>query len=227
MADLHADVARRVLAAEAVQFASRQRGERGFGSVGGDADVHLTVGEFGEGVHTGLGGCRVLAEAERSVRGERGGAECGDEDVAGPDGRIGDDSIGTLDKPGPEATPEQRVANLRVVQPGGLSDAEVHALPLAVGFDEHAEQLALLAPDDLPDRAADRRGEEDVGVLLVRHDGGAAEHGIAFLHEKSRKESLEDGRFDRHDARCCRLGDTEFCFSRYGDVQTLFQNEVF
>ena len=79
------------------------------------------------------------------------------------------------------------------------------SFPLAVRFNQDGQQLAFLATDDLLDRTAHRRGQEDVCVLFVCNDGGAAEHGIPLLDEQSRKETLEVRRLDGHNARRYRL----------------------
>ena len=203
MADLHADVAGRVLALEDVDLTLLEGSEGGSAVVHGD--VHLAVRELGQGADAGLGGRQFAAEAEFGVRGERSGVERGHENVARTDLRVGDDAVGALDQPGPETALEECLADLPGVQFGCVPDSEVGALPLAVRLDQDGEQFALLSSDDLLDGAADRRGQEDVSVLFVCRDGGAAEHGVTFLDEKSRQETLEVRRLDGHDARRYRL----------------------
>ena len=214
MADLHADVAGRMRALEGVQLRALERGERGVLPVAVDGHVDRPVSEFGEGVDAGLGGPELFAEAESGIRCEGRGAESGDEDVARLRGGIGDDAVRALDQPGPQAALQERLADLSGIQCGNVPDAEVDALLLRIGLDEDGEQLALLAPDDLPDRAADGRGQENVSVLLVRQDGGATEHAVSFLDQKPGEETFEVSRLDCHDARGYRLGDTECCLTR-------------
>ena len=167
--------------------------------------MDLAGSEFGQGAHAGLGGLELAAEAESGVRGERGGAEGRHEDVARLCGGIGEDAVRTLDQPGPEAAREEGFPDLLAVELGNILDTEIYALLLHVGLHEDGEQLALFASDDLPDRAADGRGQEDVSVLFVRHDGGAAEHAVALLDQKSGKETFEISGLYCYDARRYRL----------------------
>ena len=192
-------------AAEGVQFAVLQAREgRGFG-VAVQADVDFAVRQLGEGADARLGGFQLAAEAESGVRGQRSGAEGGDEDVARTLLGIGEDAVRALDQPGPQAALEKRLAHLRGVQLACVLSSEVDALPLAVRFDQDGQQLAFLATDNLLDRTAHGGGQEDVGVLFVCSDGGTAEHGIAFLDQQSREETLEVRRLDGHNARRNRL----------------------
>ena len=225
MADLHADIARRMLAREAVQLGPADAGEGRIGLRRVKPEVDLAVRELGEGVHAGLGGLELAFEAEMAVRSERRGAESGDEDVARADVRIGDDAVRPLDQERPQAALEQGLPDLSGVHRSDFPDAEIDMGLTVAGFDEDGEELALVAPHDRLDRAADRGGQEDVGVLLVRHDGGAAEHGIAFLDQQSGQEALDVRGLDGYDARRDRLGDTEFRFTRDRDGQTPFQND--
>ena len=205
VADLHAHVAGGVRTAEGVQLAVLQARESGGGFVAVKADVDLAVRQFGEGADARLGGGQLAAEAESGVRGQRRGAEGGDEDVARTDLGVGEDAVRALDQPGPQAALEKRLAHLRGVQLACVLSSEVDALPLAVRFDQDGQQLAFLATDNLLDRTAHGGGQEDVGVLFVCSDGGTAEHGIAFLDQQSREETLEVRRLDGHNARRNRL----------------------
>ena len=204
MADLHAHVAGGVLALEGIQLTVLQGCESGR-LVAVETHADLARSQFGKGADAGLDVCQGVAVAEVAVRGERGGVESGHEDVARGRLRIGDDAVGTLDQPRPEAALQKRLADLPGVQLGGVLDAEVDGFTLAVRLDEDGEQFALVSSDDLLDRTAHRRAKEDVSVLFVCHDGGAAEHGVAFLDQKSGETTLAVSRLDCNDARRYRL----------------------
>ena len=204
VADLHADVAGGVLALEGVQLTVLQGCERGR-LVAVETHADLARSQLGQGADTGLDVCQGVAEAVVAVCGEGGGVESGYEDVARGCGGVGDDAVGALDQPRPEAALEEGLADLPGVQFGGVLDAEIDGFPLAVRLDEDGEQFALVSSDDLLDRTAHRRAKEDVSVLFVCHDGGAAEHGVAFLDQKSGEKTLEVSRLDRNDARRYRL----------------------
>jgi hypothetical protein len=124
----------------------------------------------------------------------------------------------------PEAGLEEKL--LRLFRIGGDFRPEVDVLLGGVGVDQDGEQLSLITPDDALHRAADRRGDEDLGLLLVGEDGGTGEYAVAFLHEKSRKEAFEIRRLHGDDARFDRLQDLLGGGTLHGDVEALFQNEL-
>ena len=225
MADLDAHVAGGMLAAHGVDDRILHLMERAAvpdGLVHGDMDA--SVRELAEGVHAGLDVGEAVAEGELGVGRERGGAEGGDEDGLRAQVGIGLDTVGTLDEGVPEAGVEEKF--LHRFRVGGDFRPEVDVLLGGVGLDEDGEQLPFVTPDDALHRAADGRGDEDPGLLLVGEDGGTGEDAVAFLHEESRKKALEISRFDGDDARFDRLGDLLGGGTLHGNVEALFQIEL-
>ena len=223
--DLHAHIAGGMLAAHGMDDGVLHLVERAAVPdrlVHGDMDT--SVGQLAEGVHTGLDVGEAVAEGEFGVGRERGGAEGGDENGLRAQVGIGLDAVGTLDDRAPEAGLEEKLFHLLRI--GGDLRAEVDVLLGVVGLDEDGEQLPLLTPDDAGHGAADGRRDEDPGLLLVGEDGGTGEDAVTFLHEESRKESLEISGFDGDDARFDRLDDLLGGGTLDGDVEALFQIEL-
>jgi len=225
VAYLHPDIACRVLPLETVQLDSVEPGEFAVLLRCVNGDMYSSLGQFAEGVYSGLDGLEVTGVTEFRVSSQRSGVERGDEDSLRLGGRVGYDTVRTLDEPRPEAALQDGFASGGGVQRRDVLHSEVDAPGLAVSLDEDCEQFALVSPDEFLDLSAYRRGEEDVRVLLVSDDRRTTEHRIPLLDQKPWKKTLEVGRADRHNARSNRLGDTKFRFTLNRDVQTLFQND--
>ena len=153
-----------------------------------------------------------------------GGAERGDEDGLGLQVRIGLDAVGTLDEGVPKAGFQEEV--LDGVRIGGDLRAEVRVGLLGVGLHQDGQELSLLTPDDAAHRTADRRGDEDPGILLVGHDRGTGENTVALLHEESRKEPFEISGLYGDGSRFDGLGDFPGGGTLYRNVEALFQIEM-
>ena len=225
VADLHAHVAGGMLAAHGVDDCVLHLVERAAvpdGLVHGEMDA--AFGEEGKGVHGGLDVGEPVSEREFGVGGKRSGAEGRNENGFRLQGGIRHDAVRTLDQRTPKAGFQQEIPGV-VGGDGGLR-AKVDILLGVIDLDEDGEQLALLSADDLRHGAADRRGDEDGGILLVGENGGTGEDAVAFLHEEPREEALEVGRLHGYDARFYRLDDFLGGGTLHGDVEALFQIEL-
>ena len=187
VADLDAHVAGGMLAAHGVDDRILHLVERAAvpdGLVHGEMDA--SVGQLAEGVHAGLDVGEAVAEGELGVGRERGGAEGGDEDGLRTQVGIRLDAVGTLDEGVPEAGLEEEL--LHRFRIGRDFRPEIDVLLGGVGFDEDGEQLALVAPDDALHRAADGRGDEDLGLLLVGRRGRGNRRGRGRLPSREVSE---------------------------------------
>ena len=224
MADLDANVARRVLAAEAVEFHSLKLAERGF--VGVHADVDASFGEFRKRGRAGLQRGFFTGEDEVRVGGEGRGREAGDKDGLRPGRRVREDPVRALDQRRPEAAREERLPDFLRGEFLRVQNAEIDGSLRRVGLDQDREQFPLVTADDRLHRTAHGRGQEDVRVLLVRQDGGAGKHGVTLADQEPRKEALEVGGLDGDNVRSHRFDGFQVCLPADRDVQAFFQSDA-
>ena len=220
MADLDTDVAGRVRAAHHVQLGVLQLREGRFALV--ERDVHR--GYLGQGGYAGLEVSESLTEDIIGVGCQGSGVECGDENCLGRCSQGGHHAVGALDEGTPEAALEEQFLDLAGVLRRLL--AKVHILLFRIGLNEHCQQFSLGTSHDLLHRAADRRGEQNLGVHFVGHHRGACEHGVALLHQQSGDQTVEVGRLNRNNVRAHGFDDDRGCSALHRNVQTLLQSEI-
>ena len=127
----------------------------------------MDLSYLGEGVDTGLDGSDFACEGKVGIGRTGGAVESRDEDGFGGRGGVGEDAVGALDEPGPEATGEQGALHILGRESRDALGAEVCILLVWIGLDQYSEKFSLLAPDYLFHGAAHGGSDEDVRVFLV------------------------------------------------------------
>ena len=226
MAYLHAHVACGMPAFKDMENDALELGERGDRAVCRvEAYVDAAFGEEVQGVGAGLDVRHAVAERELRAGREGSGVEGGYEDGPGLHRRVGDDAVRPLEDERPEAAFEDGSFHRCGIEFPGVLRAEFEILLPDVRLDEYGEELALFPAHNLPDCSADRRRDENLRILLVGQDRGAAEDGIALLDEQTRDQSREVCRADCYYVRRNCFGDTEFGCTRYREAEPFGQND--
>ena len=193
--DLHAHVARGVLAREFVDFSPLKRRHLAL-AAGPHREVHLARGEATHDVDTGLEVFPFAPQHEVVIGGQGRGIERRNEYGLRNVVRVGNDAIGTLHDHGPQARTQQLPDDLLPCGGFQIDRRELLVSLGRIGLDGHVEHFAFLSAIDRRHRAADRRGKEHPLVVLIEEQRRACLHPVTDLNQQLGRHALEVERRD-------------------------------